>query len=133
YAPRSGEAFLNPRSDAEKRIPGPARALQEQGGGAAVGGAGALVDGDLLDRHDRDPVVRRELAQHLEAGGFPGVVEHLARDGDGRQAGEDREIDGRLGVAATLEGPAGRGPQREDVTRPLELGGARVGVDAATD
>ncbi len=55
-------------------------------------------------------------------------IDDLAQDGRGIQVGGPRQVDGRLGVACTLEHPAGSVAQRQDVagTGQVPRPGARV-------
>ena len=97
--------------------------LQEQGGGGAgvVGRGGTRRSG--RPRSSRSGAPRRTARGTGSAAGRAVVVEHLADDGDRREAGEPGEVDRGLGVAAALEHAAGAGPQREHVTGPHEVAG----------
>ena len=61
------------------------------------------------------------------------LVHDLADDAGGREPGEARQVDGRLGLPRALEDAAGAGPQREDVPRLDEVVGGRGRVDRDLD
>ena len=97
----------------------------------------APVGDEVADRAELQPVLAAEVLQLRQPGHGAVVVEDLAEDAGGVQAGELGEIDGGLGVAGAAQhaarlcaqrerrGPAGRGRR---ASRP---GSARMRMAAA--
>lgn len=91
----------------------------------------AIFD-QLLYGDDAEAEAFLEAEQFGEACHGAVLVEDLANDAGGGEAGEDGEIDGGLGMAGALEDATGSGAKRKNVARLDELvgGGLRIGNDA---
>ena len=122
--------------------------LLAEGDGVEVAVGGREPDGDraldeLLgappvldqvgDRDQLDVVALAELDQVGHARHRPVLVHHLADDSGGDQPGEPGEVDGRLGLAGSLEHAAGAGAERKDVARVDEIVRAPVRIDRGLD
>lgn len=82
-----------------------------------------LLDGDQFEAESA-----AVLEQFGEAGHGAILVENFAEHAGGGQAGEDGEVDGRLGVAGALQDAARSGAEGKDVARLDQLVGGRVRV-----
>ena len=81
------------------------------------------VRDELRDRDEREPVLRRELLELRRAAGRAVIIQDLADHAGGLEAGEPREVDGRLGVADALQDAAVTRAQRMHVARLAEIVG----------
>ena len=105
------------------------RQLAEARGDDGLGGAvhealaGQPVRDELGDGDEAQPVLAGEDLELRPARHGAVVVEDLADDAGGLQAGQAGEVHRGLGLADAAEDAAGAGPQGEDVARAAEVGG----------
>ena len=86
---------------------------------------GAAVGDEALHRADAQAVFAGEGDEVGQAGHGAVLADNLAADAGGLEAGEAREVDGRLGVAGAAEHAAGLRPQGEGVAGRHEVGRRR--------
>ena len=97
------------------------------------GFVGAAVGDEALDRADAQAVFAGEGDEVGQAGHGAILADDFATDAGGLEAGEAREVDGRLGVAGAAEHPAGLRPQGEGVARRNKVGRRRRVVHQELD